>query len=48
MGARRKGSAEYEREAVAMLDAPGVTARQIAAELRRGGATMHYVGTVVT
>jgi hypothetical protein len=25
MGARRKGSAEYEREAVAMLDAPGVT-----------------------
>lgn len=47
MGARRKGSAEYEREAVAMLDAPGVTVRQIAAELRRG-VTMHYVGTVVT
>ena len=39
MGARRKFSAEYKREAVAMLDAPGVTVSQIAAELGIG-ATM--------
>jgi transposase-like protein len=31
MKARRKFSAEYKREAVAMLDAPGVTMSQIAA-----------------
>lgn len=36
MGARRKFSAEYKREAVAMLDAPGVTVNQIAAELGIG------------
>lgn len=36
MGARRKFSAEYKREAVAMLDAPGVTVGQIAAELGIG------------
>ena len=36
MGARRKFSAEYKREAVAMLDAPGVTVSQIAAELGIG------------
>jgi len=36
MGARRKFSAEYKREAVAMLDAPGVTVSQIAAELGMG------------
>ena len=30
---RRKFSAEYKREAVAMLDAPGVSVSQIAAEL---------------
>lgn len=33
MGARRKFSAEYKREAVGMLDAPGVTVSQIAADL---------------
>ena len=33
MGQRRKFSAEYKREAVAMLDAPGVTVSQIAAEI---------------
>ena len=36
MGSRRKFSAEYKREAVAMLDAPGVTVSQIAAELGIG------------
>ena len=36
MGARRKFSAEYKREAVAMLNAPGVTVGQIAAELGIG------------
>ena len=33
MGQRRKCSAEYKREAVAMLTAPGVSVSQIAAEL---------------
>jgi len=33
---RRRFSAEYKREAVAMLDAPGVSASQIAAELGIG------------
>jgi len=36
MGARRKFSAEYKQEAVAMLDAPGVTVSQIATELGVG------------
>jgi transposase len=36
MGARRKFSAEYKREAVVMLDAPGVTVSQVAAELGIG------------
>jgi transposase len=36
MGQRRKFSAEYKREAVAMLEAPGVTVSQIAAELGIG------------
>ena len=36
MGARRKFSAEYKREAVAMLDTPGVTVSQIAADLGIG------------
>jgi transposase len=36
MGARRKFSAEYKREAVAMLEAPGVTVSQIAADLGIG------------
>lgn len=39
MGLRRKFSAEYKREAVAMLDAPGGRVSQIAAELGIG-ATM--------
>lgn len=36
MGQRRKFSAEYKREAVAMLNAPGVSVSQIAAELGIG------------
>ena len=36
MGQRRKFSAEYKREAVAMLESPGVTVNQIAAELGIG------------
>jgi transposase len=36
MGARRKFSAEYKREAVAMLDTPGVTVNQIASDLGIG------------
>jgi len=36
MGARRRFTAEYKREAVAMLDAPGVTVRQIATDLGIG------------
>lgn len=37
MGTTRwKFSAEYKREAVAMLDAPGVTVHQVAAELGIG------------
>jgi transposase len=36
MGARRKFSAEFKREAVGMLDAPGVTVSQIAADLGIG------------
>jgi transposase len=39
MGSRRKFSAEYKREAVAMLEAPGVTVSQIAGE-QGIGATM--------
>jgi transposase len=36
MGARRKFSAEYKRDAVAMLDTPGVTVSQIASDLGIG------------
>ena len=36
MAQRRKFSAEYKREAVAMLAAPGVSVSQIAAELGIG------------
>ena len=36
MGARRKFSAEYKREAVAMLESPGVTVSQIPADLGIG------------
>lgn len=40
MGARRKFSVEYKREAVAMLDAPGVTVHQIAADLGIGAGML--------
>jgi transposase len=40
MGQRRKFSAEYKREAVAMLNAPGVTMNQIAAELGIGATVL--------
>lgn len=36
MGARRKFTAEYTRDAVAMLETPGVTVSQIAADLGIG------------
>jgi len=36
MGQRRKFSAEYKREAMAMLNAPGVSVSQIATELGIG------------
>jgi transposase len=36
MGQRRKFTAEYNREAVAMLDTPGVTVKQIASDLGIG------------
>ena len=36
MAQRRRFSAEYKREAVAMLQSPGVSASQIAAELGIG------------
>jgi transposase len=40
MTQRRKFSAEYKREAVAMLDAPGVTVSQIASELGIGASML--------
>ena len=40
MAQRRKFSAEYKREAVAMLDAPGVRVGQIAADLGIGAAVL--------
>lgn len=40
MGARRKFSAEYTREAVAMLDAPGVTVSQIETDLGIGAGLL--------
>jgi transposase len=40
MGQRRKFSAEYKREAVAMLESPGVTIHQIAAELGIGATVL--------
>lgn len=40
MGQRRKFSAEYKREAVAMLDAPGVSVSQIAADLGIGATVL--------
>ena len=41
MTQRRRFSAEYKREAVAMLDTPGVSLSQIAAEL---GIGAHVLG----
>ena len=40
MAQRRKFSVEYKREAVAMLDAPGVRVSQIAAELGIGASVL--------
>jgi transposase-like protein len=37
---RRKLLAEYKRKAMAMLDAPGVSVRQIAAELGIGASVL--------
>ena len=37
---RRRFSAEYKREAVAMLDAPGVRVKQIAMELGIGATVL--------
>jgi transposase-like protein len=40
MGQRRRFSTEYKREAVAMLNAPGVSVSQIATELGIGAAVL--------
>jgi transposase len=40
MGARRKFSAEYKREAVAMVEVPGVTVHQVATELGIGAGML--------
>jgi transposase len=40
MAQRRRFSVEYKREAVAMLDAPGVSVSQIAAELGIGATVL--------
>ena len=40
MAQRRKFSAEYKREAVAMLDTPGVSVGQIAADLGIGATVL--------
>ena len=40
MAQRRKFSAEYKREAVAMLDVPGVSVNQVAAELGIGATVI--------
>ncbi|MDP3089414.1 MAG: transposase [Nitrospira sp.] len=40
MTQRRRFSAEYKREAVAMLDAPGVNVSQVAAELGTGAGVL--------
>ena len=40
MAQRRRFSAEYKREAVAMLESPGVTVNQIAAELGMGASML--------
>jgi len=40
MGARRKFSAEYKREAVALLDVPGVTVSHVAVDLGIGAGLL--------
>jgi transposase len=40
MAQRRRFSAEYKREAVAMLESPGVSVSQIAAELGIGATVL--------
>jgi transposase len=40
MTQRRKFSAEYKREAVAMVEVPGATVRQIAADLGIGATVL--------
>ena len=40
MAHRRRFSAEYKHEAVAMLDAPGVSVGQIASELGIGATVL--------
>jgi transposase len=40
MGQRRRFSVEYKREAVTMLDTPGVSVGQIAAELGIGATVL--------
>jgi transposase len=40
MAQRRRFSAEYQREAVGMLDAPGVSVSQVAAELGIGAPVL--------
>lgn len=40
MAQRRRFSAEYKHEAVAMLESPGVTVNQIAAELGIGASVL--------
>jgi transposase len=40
MAQRRRFSAEYKREAVAMLDAPGVSVSQIAGDLGIGATVL--------
>jgi transposase-like protein len=40
MGHRRRFSVEYKREAVAMLEAPGVTVSQVAADLGIGATVL--------
>jgi len=42
MRARRKFTAEYKRETVAMLDVPGVTVSQIAADLGIGACPRFF------
>ena len=48
MAQRRKFSAEYKREAVAMLDVPGVSVSQIAAELGIGAKSRALAARVAS